>query len=296
MLPEDGYREGIYGRADEDLAVLAVQVGSFDLLADGVGPVEHPVVVVDRQTARLRHVLLDNDLLEGTGHRRTEYLARGAETSPVGEVEIAVAGIDDDRPGSVDTGYHHQVRAVDVHRVDAVVRRVGPVHLLLGPVVRYALRIDTLADQGVYVHRRRIVRLHPRDLRPGSYLGEQEFLVLVVEVDADDVGEVADWLEGHVRRLRIETYGADLRSRGEHEILVDVIALPAVRRQLAGRAVALRLGLGRVGEAELLAAAVRYSGARIAVVRRLALLVVYRYVAKLSKIRPHLGRQTYVTR
>lgn len=62
-ITKDGDGERVDGGRDEDLAVGSVQIGSLDLFAHCVRPVEHVVVVVDGQSAGLRQFLTDDGLL-----------------------------------------------------------------------------------------------------------------------------------------------------------------------------------------------------------------------------------------
>lgn len=90
VVAEDGDRKWIDCGRDEHLAIRSVQVRPFDLLPQGIRPIEHLVFVVDSQAAGLRQVLLDDDLLVVSGHRGAVYLAVVAESAPVGEIHVSV--------------------------------------------------------------------------------------------------------------------------------------------------------------------------------------------------------------
>lgn len=85
-IAENRNGERVNGGRDENLAIGTVQVGSLNLLSDGVGPVEHVVVVIDGQAARLRQILTDDGLLHGTGHCGTENLSVRSESA--GQIEL----------------------------------------------------------------------------------------------------------------------------------------------------------------------------------------------------------------
>ena len=52
-IAENGNGERVDGGCDKDFAVCAVKVRTFNLLANCVRPVEHIVVIINCQTARL---------------------------------------------------------------------------------------------------------------------------------------------------------------------------------------------------------------------------------------------------
>lgn len=77
--------------------------------------------------------------------------------------------------------------SIKIHGVDGVVRRIGPVDLLMGPVVSNSFRIDsTLADECDVIHLGRIgVKPSDASIRPD--LGEYQPLVTEVEIESNDV-------------------------------------------------------------------------------------------------------------
>lgn len=186
----------------------------------------------------MRKIFVDDGAFQRTRHGRLEDLAGRPEAAPIGEVERAVAGIDHDRAWTIHARDHHQVGTVHVHGVDTVVGGVCPVHLLLGPIVRDALGVDSFTDQHVQISRGRSVGRSPRDLRPRTNLSEQQLLVLVIEVHTDYVRQIADGRERHIGVVRVQIDGANLSARGEHHIFIDVVAGATVGGEFAYRTVA----------------------------------------------------------
>ena len=135
----------------------------------------------------------------------------------------------------------------------------------MSPVVSDAFGIDvSLAHQRDVIGRRRL-GAEPGDAGGRSNLREQEPLVVEIEIESDDVGQVGDGGEGRTQRLGIERHAADLRPGGEDQILLGRPTSASVLLQGPGRAAAHKL-LGRrlrEGETELLALGARCRAGRI---------------------------------
>lgn len=86
----------------------------------------------------------------------------------------------------------------------------------------------------------RSIRRRPRDFRPRTDLSEQQLLVLIIEIHSNYICQISNGRERHVGVVRIQINGANLGSRGEYQVLLDVIAVGTVRRKFAYRAIACK--------------------------------------------------------
>jgi len=259
MLAEDGDSKRINGSANQNFSVLPIEIGPFDFLTHGIGPVQHPIVVIDRQTAGLREIFVDNGALQRSRHRGLENFSGRPKAAPIREIKRAVTGIDDDGAWTIHACDHYQIRAIDIHRVDAIVGGIRPINFLLSPIIRDALGIDSLADQCMQIRGGRSVRRGPRNFRPRSNLSEQKFLVLIVKVYSDHVCQISNWRKRYIGIVRVQINGANLSSRGEHQVFLDVFARTAVRGEFTHRAIAdkcFRTVLGK-SKAQLGASTIR---------------------------------------
>lgn len=64
---------------------------------------------------------------------------------------IPVTGIDNDCTWPIHSSNHDHAGTIQIHGINGIVKRVGPVNLLLGPVIRYTLRVNFTADDCFYL-------------------------------------------------------------------------------------------------------------------------------------------------
>lgn len=238
VLSEDSDSEGIDGSADKNFPVLALEIGSLDLLTHGIGPIQHPIVIIDRQTTGLRKILVNDGAFQRSCHSSLENLPGCPETTPIREVERTVARVDDDGTWPIHACNHHQVSPVNIHRVDAIVGRISPVDLLLSPIVRDAFGINSFIDQCVQIGGGWSIRWCPRDFSPWTDLSEQQLLVLVVKVHSDYICQISDRRERHIGIVRIYIDSANFSSRSKYQVFFDIFTGATIRREFAHCAVA----------------------------------------------------------
>ena len=176
----------------------------------------------------------DQFLFQSSGHGGTDDLAGFAETTPVGEKEVTLAGMNHNSPGSVHLGNVNNLTAVGVHGVDGPVTAVCPVDLFVNPVEGNALGVNLVpARQNVHDGvGRGVVAGHLGNASIAADLGEVQHVTLVIKVNADNIGEVGQGLEGVgsvnlFLSVTADVFTSQLGASAEDQVLVADLTFPS---------------------------------------------------------------------